>query len=268
MIGSVVGSRYYGKDASDIANLHSFLIRASQQHTAVVIAINVAKDESNAMCNLEPALAPQTLASLNTALIPVSNWNGVTAALNTIVEHVQRVHRLTKVLFFQSIEIRSTSLQVSRLHSLVVEDGYFVSGAALTGHMSAKSGGGIASQTPWNTFAAWSFPRLVAIGGFPDVANTVTPPGMEEVGAIVEGSSDRTGKSKVVAVVHEFIGRVDWASVSGMERTARHLIKMASKESRAREVLSLSLKAASSRNVSRTFHYECDWISEAFESKS
>lgn len=74
MIESVVGSLYFGKDASDIAILHSFLIRASQQHTTVVIANNVAKDESNAMCNLKPALAPQILASLSTSLIPVSKF--------------------------------------------------------------------------------------------------------------------------------------------------------------------------------------------------
>lgn len=74
---------------------------------------------------------------------------------------------------------------------------------------------------------------------------------MEEVGAIVEGSADKTGKSKAVAAVYEFNGGVDWASDRGMERTARHLIKMASKESQqAGEFISFSSKATSSGNVS------------------
>lgn len=211
---------------------------------------------------MESTLAPDTLASLNTTLLPVSEWLGVSVGLNSIIEHVKLKHSDTEVIFFQSIEIRSTLHQVARLSSLVTEQKYFVAGGALAGHRSAKSGGGIAAQTPWNTFAAWSFPRLLAIHGFSNVADEVTPPGMEEVGAIAEGAICNGDTSISLGVIFEFEEGVHWGSVSGSDRETKHLIKMASKESRARTVLSLALKRLSLSENTRDLSYGCDWIAE------
>lgn len=114
-----------------------------------------------------------------------------------------------------------------------VEQGALVVGAVMTGHSPDK---GIAARTPWNTFAVWDLRRLRIIGGFPAIADKVDPPGMEEVGAIIQSKLTLSDSETKVVLLH-FTGGVNWRSAPTGPRLVRHICKMRSKDRRADEIM-------------------------------
>lgn len=220
------------------------------------MAVNVKRDQSNAIETLESKLGPQTLESLNTRLLPVHNWGGVTPALNEILKHVRYNFSKVPTIVFQSVEVHATLEQVNFLTSVVQTDGALVAGGVLNGH--SKSRDKLASRTPWNTLAAWNL-ALLSVDGFPAVADTVSPPGMEEVAAITaiaRRSDIRDGR----VVLVEFQEGIQWDAVQGANRMKRHLKKMESKEERAWELVESMPFGCRDGPAKVTSDYRTEWI--------
>lgn len=252
----VVATRYWGKDDDDLESLASFVRRASQHPCPTIVAINVKHDKSNALEALEEKLHPQSLKSLNVCLLAVPEWGGITPALNMIVKYVCQAFPGVRAVVFQSVEVHATVEQVNVLLSFVHSGGAVVAGGALPGH-SKVSSDGLACRTPWNTLAAWNL-CLLADGGFPSLADSVSPPGMEEVPAIAR-IFQKYGTSYGRVVLVQFPGEIQWKIKQGA-RMEKHIIKMESKERRAKQLLEWVRVESKGARDTRQVAYETEWV--------
>lgn len=247
---TVLASRYWGANELDLERLAVFI---RHSHTlpvrAVAIAINDQKDLSLARLNLERKLFPGTFASYSVFLLPMREWNGVTPALNCLLDVVAEHWPAVSKICFLSVEVLPTYFQFQSLVAKV-EEGAFVAGAVMAGHSPDK---GLAARTPWNTFAVWDFQRLRMIGGFPSIADKVEPAGMEEVGAIIQSQQSFMESETKVLLLH-FKGGVNWRSVPSGPRLVRHICKMNSKDRRASAI-------AHSFGVEQKLPYKTEWLS-------
>lgn len=228
---TVIATRYWGLDEIDLDRLARFIRHARTLSVPVAVAINEGKDVSLARLNLEKKMFPGTLASWNVVLLHVKEWVGVTVALNALMTLVGERWPGAVRICFLSVEVLPTNFQFKILNSRV-EQGALVAGAVMVGHSPEK---GLAARTPWNTFAVWDLQRLQVMGGFPSIADTVEPPGMEEVGAIIQAKLIFSESDTNVLLLH-FKGGVDWRSVPTGPRLVRHICKMKSKDRRAEEI--------------------------------
>lgn len=230
-VETVIATRFWGTDESDLDRLAGFIRHAHTLSVPVAVAVNEQKDLSLARLNLERKLFPGTFASYNVVLLHIREWIGVTTALNSLLGLVGERWSGASRICFLSVEVLPTDFQFKSLVSRV-EQGALVAGAVMAGHSVDK---GIAARTPWNTFAVWDLRKLRIIGGFPAIADKVEPPGMEEVGAIIQSTQSLSESETKVLLLH-FTGGVNWRSVPTGPRLVRHICKMKSKDRRADEI--------------------------------
>lgn len=108
---TVISTRYWGTDEGDLDRLALFIRHAHTLSVPVAVAINESKDLSLARLNLEKKLFPGTLSSCNVVILPIREWNGVTTALNLLVDLVAERWPGASKICFLSVEVLPTDFQ-------------------------------------------------------------------------------------------------------------------------------------------------------------
>lgn len=233
----VVATRFWATTEEDRRRLLEFLERARSYSQKIVVAINVDKDTQGTA-----ELLQDNPVNTGVDVLEVSPWGGVTHALNLMLYHALKYHSSARYLLFQSVEAMASADDIASLAAVMKQHtgSALVAGHTLPGHpMHGCPGGAVlralsADSTPWNTLAVWDV-RMLGVIGFPSVADQVSPPGMEEVGAIaVQQKVFGTAKRQAILLCNQ---DVHWDTDFNGERQQKHERKMASKRERVECIL-------------------------------
>lgn len=241
-------TRYWSNRSEDVVKLAHFVKSAAAYSLRVLVVVNTVFDQTGVSRGaLQEHLTESTLAKV--CILPLEEWEGVTHALNSAVVYVCRHFTTCNYVLFQSVEVECETAQISVLRSEFATDDILVVGAALPGHACTESNvpsGFTGCSTalrhdtvPWNTLAMWNLRMLAGGGGFPSVADTVDPPGMEEVAAVAYQQKTYGHERRRATLIDLVDGAPLWrCDFSGDEsRANRHAIKMENKKCRIDAIL-------------------------------
>eukprot|EP00667_Euglena_gracilis_P018103 EG_transcript_19185 len=228
-------------DGQDIEALRRLLGQAQRYSDFIAVAV----DEADAALMREVAAMVEDVRTgpaapaVPIAVLPVSMWGNFVMALNSLLLHAGQVG--AAVILFTSVELEMTVTQVKALRQHLLEDTLVV-GAKVPGQdfsvgRHTLTGG----NSPWNTFALWSVPKLLQIG-FMSLSEGLlkgVPGGVEEgpVIALLQVLHPEVSCCKLVELEPPPKWHTDWTDPG---RLAWHRRKMESKVQRT----AAQLKAA------------------------
>jgi len=231
-------------------------------HACVAVEVVPAEGESgfrlyNEVMRIAKGAALNARERERVCVLPVAQW-GITTALNACVHKASDL--VVSYIAFASLEVGINDAIMSTLVRECDVDDTLVAGLALDGHQFSETqeaheaSSGV--SVPWNTLSVWNSVRLCAIG-FVAIGNGSTllgtDSGMEEMSTIsviqqlrqssgdaqaklVRIKTDTNNKSKKGEQVRwdtAFTTQGGASDRESMERQAKHVVKMRSKNARA-----------------------------------
>lgn len=239
----IIATRFWGRKEADFNTLDAFVQRSCKTSPLIIIAINEYEDKVNTAQRLE-----NMPYNSSVDVLKVSPWGGVTHSLNLLLHRARTLAPDYTHILFQSPEVISPPTAIKQLqHIMQQHENTLVVGHALPGHINSVDvthniSPNCATQyplradtCPWNTFALWDAKRLEATG-FPSAADMVTPPGMEEVAAIMAQQMIYGSDKRVARLLCSTKG-VSWQCAFDRERADKHRRKMKTKAGRSIELM-------------------------------
>eukprot|EP00471_Norrisiella_sphaerica_P000032 CAMPEP_0184479334 /NCGR_PEP_ID=MMETSP0113_2-20130426/1099_1 /TAXON_ID=91329 /ORGANISM="Norrisiella sphaerica, Strain BC52" /LENGTH=300 /DNA_ID=CAMNT_0026857393 /DNA_START=240 /DNA_END=1139 /DNA_ORIENTATION=+ len=245
----VVGTRFWGKQPTDLQNLDAFL-RTTEKAVgsrlcALLVTVNTEDDTQNTV---------EKLQDMGNSFPRLETWGvtpwSITTPLNAMLKRAKQLG--SPFILYTSVEIHLDSIHLRAVINEMRVPDTLVVGVALKGHQnmealapkgptkceSEKTSELYGDTVPWNTFALWNVEKLAKLG-FLLSANLQEPPGMEEpvpIALLQQQSQTNSAKAKLLHFVDDY--KPVWnVNFDTEERRIKQIRKMTSKTRRTQAQL-------------------------------